>query len=427
MQEWFGTDSKEHVEEVARHASPDDRTLAEQLELANEHRGALIALVRSKIAALRLSPSRVHVPRAAQRLSSDAAAPTFADTLNISAGYLGRVLDFLSAGITAAGEFRPPQAEFLVASGRDFRKFGLETEHYEALDSCMNEAIGEYLGDCKELLDTLNLACSLMAFGAEEDRSKDIPATVGAEVVDVEHRCSAVAVIRVQVDPPLGYWPGQHLEVRTPHTPRLWRRLSPANPYNEDGLIEFHVRAVGEFSRGVVSKTEVGERWAIANPYGELAVSGDRHVVMIAGSTGLAPLRAILLDLINAETRPTVELFFGAKNPGELYEWQTLQQFDEAFDWLSVTPVVEATKVPAGTNPQESNRGGATGVGLAVPRNEVQLGKVSEVAIRQGNWRDAEILVAGSPSMKASTVQNLLNAGASLEQILYDPVGNSED
>ena len=49
-------------------------------------------------------------------------------------------------------------------------------------------------------------------------------------------------------------------------------------------------------------------------------------VLMVAGSTGLAPLRALIMDLTRWGVNPRVHLFFGARYPCELYDLQTLWQ-----------------------------------------------------------------------------------------------------
>ena len=47
---------------------------------------------------------------------------------------------------------------------------------------------------------------------------------------------------------------------------------------------------------------------------------------MVAGSTGLAPVRALIMDLTSSHDNPRVHLFFGARYPCELYDLQTLWQ-----------------------------------------------------------------------------------------------------
>ncbi|MEQ0574564.1 hypothetical protein ABLN97_07645 [Mycobacterium tuberculosis] len=61
---------------------------------------------------------------------------------------------------------------------------------------------------------------------------------------------------------------------------------------------------------------------------------------MVAGSTGLAPLQALIIDLSRFAVNPRVHLFFGARYACELYDlprWQIAAHNP----WLSVSPVSE--------------------------------------------------------------------------------------
>ncbi|WP_408924868.1 FAD-binding oxidoreductase [Corynebacterium sp. YSMAA1_1_F7] len=392
---------------MARHSSQDEYTFAELLALIEEHRHGLIQLTREKLHAMNLKPRAVHFPHVTGADYTNL-SPDFSQTMELDESYLDRTIRFVRRGITRGGEFASLQAKFLVASGKDFRKFGVSAEHYAALESALVEAAGEHIGVTKKLSDTINLGCSLLAYGALEDEEADRPATSAARVLEVLRPCDAIAVVRAQLDPPLPYWPGQHVEVRTPHTPQRWRVLSPAIPFNEDGLVEFHVRAVGNFSHAIVEDTQPGEQWVLANPYGDLQVSGEKPVVMVAGSTGLAPVRAILLDLIQSEEHPPmVQLFYGAQNPEELYEWEGLLGFEDAFDWLDVYLVVQENQ-PA---PEDFEAYTVRGL-------------VGDVAAERGAWRAAEVLITGGPDMKRHTVQAFLRAGAQREQLRFDAPHN---
>lgn len=90
--------------------------------------------------------------------------------------------------------------------------------------------------------------------------------------------------------------------------------LQPAIPADPDGYIEFHIRSVpgGMVSTAIVNETQVGDRWRVSNPHGALAVDRDGgDVLMVAGSTGLAPLRTLIMDMTRFGVNPRVHLFFG--------------------------------------------------------------------------------------------------------------------
>ncbi|RRQ06160.1 2-polyprenylphenol hydroxylase, partial [Corynebacterium bovis] len=267
-----------------------------------------------------------------------------------------------------------------------------------------------------ELLQATELAVHLAALGATEDADHGQPATAGAEVLEVERRSAEVTVVRLRLTPPLTWYAGQYVEVRTPRAPGVWRHLSPTFPGNPEGLVEFQVRTVpgGTFSP-TVPETRPGDRWVVANPAGDLAVSGDRDVLMIAGGTGLGPLRALILDMSRTPGSPAVDVFYGARYPGELVELTGMLGFADAHPWLTVTPVVE-------------HREDAPGVMLSrhrLPEHDpatMQAGTLAEVVTAAGPWTGREVLVCGSPAMVRATVEALVGNGVDPSLIRHDPL-----
>ena len=140
------------------------------------------------------------------------------------------------------------------------------------------------------------LVVSMMSGAAAADPK---PAWWEATVVEHLRISRDIAVVRLQIDEPMPYRPGQYISVQVPQCPRVWRYLSPAMPSDPQGCIEFHVRAVagGTFSTAVVDHTAPGDRWRLSSPHGSMQVDPEGpDVLMVAGSTGLAPLRAMILD-----------------------------------------------------------------------------------------------------------------------------------
>ena len=146
-------------------------------------------------------------------------------------------------------------------------------------------------------------------------------------VIEHQRVSRDLAVVRLQLDDPMPYLPGQYVNVEVPQCPRRWRYLSPAIPAQPDGRVEFHIRSVpgGMVSTAVVQEGRVGDVWRLSSPHGAMEVNREAgDVLMVAGSTGLAPLRAIIMDLARFGVNPRVHLFFGARYPCELYDLRTL-------------------------------------------------------------------------------------------------------
>ena len=137
----------------------------------------------------------------------------------------------------------------------------------------------------------------------------------------------------------------------------------------------------------------------------------------MAGSTGLAPLRALIMDLARFTNNPRVHLFFGARYPCELYDLHTLWSISAHNPWLSVSPVSEYNRNPpwAADYPDvEPPRG------LHVR----QTGRLPQVVTKYGAWGDRQILISGSQKMIENTTAALVAKGAPEERIQHDPVAS---
>ena len=310
---------------------------------------------------------------------------------------------------------------FLAQLGRDHRKYGVTQRHYDTLRAAMDTALRTHLRDRwnarleETAQDVMDLVIGVMRGAA--DAEKGLPYRDGT-VVQRLRVTRDVSVIRLQLDRPLHYYPGQYVTVQVPQWPRRWRYLSPSIPADRSGAIEFHVRSVtgGMVSHAIVGETAPGDRWRVSNPHGALTVDRDGgDVLMVAGSTGLAPLRTLIMDMARYGVNPRVHLFYGGRYPCDLYDLPTLWQVASTNPWLSVTPVSEYSTNPpwAGEYPDpEPPRG------LHVR----QSGALAEVVTRYGNWGDRQVVICGGPPMVAATRAALIDRGARPERIQHDPL-----
>ncbi len=172
----------------------------------------------------------------------------------------------------------------------------------------------------------------------------------------------------------------------------------------------------GLVSTAIVGETRPGDRWRLSSPHGALRVDrGGADVLMVAGSTGLAPLRALIMDLSRFAENPRVHLFFGARYRCELYDLPTLWQVASHNPWLSVSPVSEYARDPAWAVDYPDV---TTPRGLHVH----QTGRLPEVVTKYGAWGDRQILICGGPAMVRATKAALIAKGAPPERIQHDPL-----
>ncbi|MHA6785867.1 globin domain-containing protein [Pseudonocardia saturnea] len=295
---------------------------------------------------------------------------------------------------------------FLEQLGRDHRKFGVLTRHYDAVGGALLSAIAEFAGDGwtpevdRAWTDAYRIVATAMRTAAEAERG---PASWLGRVVGHRRVGWDLAIITVQTSEPIPYRAGQYLSVETPQRPRLWRYLSPANAPRPDGTLEFHVRAVnsGWVSRVLVAHSRIGDTWRIGPPMGRMSIDKDsnRELLMVAGGTGMAPLKALLEDLAAQPKRPRTQVFVGGRSWEDLYDFGSLRKLSYSNSWLDVIPVVESDEDETGA----------------------ERGTLADVVTRYGAWADHDVLVCGSPSMIRATVSRMLVAGTPLDRIRYDP------
>ena len=287
---------------------------------------------------------------------------------------------------------------FLAQLGRDHRKYGVTQQHYDSMRHAWYAEMRSHLIDeWTEAVDdaavqAINLITGIMSGAADAEEG---PAWWEGTVVE-HHRVSRdLAVVRLHLDRPMPYHPGQYVNVQMPAVaPTLALPLRrPCLPIPRASSSSTSAPCSAAWSATRWSpRTRPGDRWRLSSPHGAMEVDrtgGD--VLMVAGSTGLAPLRAIIMDLCRFADNPRVHLFFGARYPCELYDLRTLWEIAAANPWLSVSPVSEY----AGDPPWAADY-----PDVQPPRglHVRQTGLLPEVVTKYGGWGDRQILICGGPA-----------------------------
>jgi len=302
---------------------------------------------------------------------------------------------------------------FLQGLGRDHRKFGAIAGHYEAVGASLLATLEHFSGPtwapelAADWTAAYRLISSVMTEAAAADEQLRPPWWRGT-VVAHEQRAFDISVLFVRPEPEMDYLPGQSVSIESPSRPRLWRYYSIANAPRPDGLLEFHVRLIdgGAVSMALTSSTIVGTNLRLGSPVGALTLSqppSGRDLLLVAGSTGLAPLKAILEQLAGVLRPPKVHLFVGARNPQGLYDLDSLEKMAAQNSWLTVTPSVSADPKFAG-----------------------ETGGLPDVVARNGDWSQRDAYIAGPTGMVQETVARLASAGLAKDQIHIEDFGWSE-
>ena len=132
---------------------------------------------------------------------------------------------------------------FLAQLGRDHRKHGVTHRDYDILAQVLLMALRERLADAwtdaveTAARESLNLITGVMSGAADAEQG---PSWWEGPVVEYHRVSRDLGVVRLQLDRPLPYHPGQYVKVEVPQCPRLWRYLSPAMPATSHQLPVFY-------------------------------------------------------------------------------------------------------------------------------------------------------------------------------------------
>ncbi|RGC69754.1 Phenol hydroxylase P5 protein [Micromonospora sp. MW-13] len=182
---------------------------------------------------------------------------------------------------------------------------------------------------------------ALTAVRQAAERVGDGHAWWPVEVLDHDRPAEGVAILTVRPWRRLPFRPGQAVPVSVPGLPGRWRWYSPANAPRADGTIELHVRAAGAVSRVLVERVRPGGRLWLGPPRGAgltLAPDSSADLLLAAGGTGLAPLRALVEQVAAAPAGRRVTLVSGVRAFADLYDPVSLDKLQVAHDWLTVVP-----------------------------------------------------------------------------------------
>ena len=173
----------------------------------------------------------------------------------------------------------------------------------------------------------------------------------------------------------------------------------PANAPQPSGRLQFHVQPIagGLVSTAAARRLSQGDTVKLAAPVGEQLTLPENgrapDLLMVAGGTGLAPLRAVLEQIDRGweatRSAPQVHLFHGSRTSWNLYDHDYLTRLATK-PWFTYTPVVSEDPAYRGSR-----------------------GLVGTVAATADDWSGRTAMVCGSPGMVRHTVQELRAAGLS--------------
>ncbi len=226
-------------------------------------------------------------------------------------------------------------------------------------------------------------------------------------LTDLTHDIKEV-VLELSEPPEMAFVAGQFVQFEVPPyeltDEPVYRAYSISSPPSDKRHVEMEIRLVpnGICTTYVHTKLRVGDAVTINGPYGEFRLSDTgREMVCIAGGSGMAPIKSILLDMEQRGISRKITYFFGARARRDLFMVDEMRRLEKTLPNFKFVPCL-------GSPAPGDNWDGETGL-------------VTEVLARHvADASQMEGYLCGSPLMIDACVKVLRAKGMSETAIFYD-------
>jgi len=268
----------------------------------------------------------------------------------------------------------------------------------------------------EERADSIRLSCQLKV---KNDMFIEIP----EELFNVKEFRSNVSSLRdlthdikevtlELIDPAeIEMIPGQFIQLQTPEyeltDEPVYRAYSVSSNTKDTRHVELEIRLVpnGICTTFVHNYMKEGDEVIFNGPYGDFHLRDtDRDIIFIAGGSGMAPIKSILLSMADEGNPRRARYFFGARSKRDLFLVEKMQELEQQLP--------NFTFIPALSNPEpDDNWDGETGLITDVVAKHMESGD------------NVEAYLCGSPGMIDACIKVLTDKGVPEELIYYDKFG----
>jgi CDP-4-dehydro-6-deoxyglucose reductase, E3 len=228
-------------------------------------------------------------------------------------------------------------------------------------------------------------------------------AKVSGTIHSIEPLTESVLDVRVKVDGPVSYFPGQFMNLMK--ADGLVRSYSVANAAPDESLVEFHIGIMpdGKMSGWLANDAQPGDPVDLLGPQGScFYTSGDveQPLLLFGTGTGLAPLYGILRDALRQGHTGPIALYHGSLRESGLYLVDTLKDLVSQHDNVTYTPCVLEGE------PSDP---------------AIHVGNMMDVVMEQHtDFKGWRVFLCGAPEMVKLMQRKTFMAGASMNAIHTD-------
>lgn len=200
--------------------------------------------------------------------------------------------------------------------------------------------------------------------------------------------------------------PGQYADLAIPGT-QEHRSFSMAMTPDDGPELEFIIKRYpgGKFSGLLESELKVGDKIDLHGPYGSFTIrdKSDRPIVCVGRGAGMAPVLALLRQLVKMQSPRPVHFYFGARTAADLFYLPEILELGGRLEDFTFIPCLS-----------EAPDGAALGV-------EVDVGRVTDVLERrETDLPGSDLYLCGPPAMVEAAMALLDSYDVPRDQVFFD-------
>lgn len=206
----------------------------------------------------------------------------------------------------------------------------------------------------------------------------------------------------------LDFLAGQYVQVESkPYgsvTEVVSRAYSISSLPSEKGFIELIIRLVpgGVCTTFMHHHVKEGDEITLAGAFGDFYLrEGADELLFIAGGSGLAPIKSMVLDILEKGIPKQMTFFFGAVKKRDLYYVEFFNELQEKYPNFRYVPAL------SDPDPEDDWQG--------------EVGLITDVVARHvADGHNKQAYLCGSPGMINACINVLTKLGLDEDQIFYD-------
>lgn len=218
------------------------------------------------------------------------------------------------------------------------------------------------------------------------------------KVIHVHTLAPQIIQLLLKPEHPISYTSGDYIMLGF-DTEEL-KPFSIANAPREDGLIECHIRKQPDSEwMAKLFSVQAGDQLVMQGPKPQMALMpAHESIIFVAGGTGFAPLRALLIESLRQNIQVPISFYWGARTADDLYMHDWLIDLSQKEPHINYIPVI---------SDDTQNWQGETGL-------------VHEVVLKQhSNLAHTTVYMCGPWPMIQTAKQAFIESGLPKEKLVH--------